>query len=145
MSHELRTPLNAVVGLAQLLEPDQRDALSDTHRRGLDYIQGAAQHLVAMIDEALDLSRIEADHGSIRPEAVELVQAWDDALRLASPVDGRHPTLAHVPCGALSADAMPQQIARTLQAGFDDHLTIPINLQRLVDVMLHWLRRRAGG
>ncbi len=89
MSHELRTPLNAVVGFAQLLARDPRDPLTETQRRWLDHIQNAAQHLVAMIGEVLDLSRIEADQVSIRLEAIDLLEACDDALKLSLPANER--------------------------------------------------------
>ncbi len=87
MSHELRTPLNAVVGFTQLLESDRNNPLTETQRRWVDHIHRAAQHLVAMIGEVLDLSRIESDQVSMRLEAVDLAEACDDALKLALPVN----------------------------------------------------------
>ena len=60
MSHELRTPLNAVLGFAQLLELDAHAPLSETQRRRVELIREAGAHLLQMIGELLDLTRIES-------------------------------------------------------------------------------------
>jgi PAS domain S-box-containing protein len=60
MSHELRTPLNAVLGFAQLMEIDDSDPPSDGQRRRLTHIRDAGDHLLQMIGELLDLTRIES-------------------------------------------------------------------------------------
>lgn len=55
MSHELRTPLNAILGFAQLLKSDSDDPLSETQKESLDYIINSGWHLLAMINEVLQL------------------------------------------------------------------------------------------
>jgi hypothetical protein len=60
MSHELRTPLNAMLGFAQLLEIDQRHPLAPAQRPWVGQIQQAGWHLLEMINDVLDLSRIES-------------------------------------------------------------------------------------
>ncbi len=60
MSHELRTPLNAVLGFSELLMDETYGILSDTQRRYLGHIRTGGQHLVRLVNEVLDLSRIEA-------------------------------------------------------------------------------------
>jgi signal transduction histidine kinase len=60
MSHELRTPMNAIIGFAQLLVTDTRQPLSADQREQVHAILGGANHLLALINEALDLGRIEA-------------------------------------------------------------------------------------
>ncbi len=62
MSHELRTPLNAMLGFAQLLEIDQRHPLAASQRPWVSQIQQAGWHLLDMINDVLDLSRIESDN-----------------------------------------------------------------------------------
>jgi len=62
MSHELRTPLNAMLGFAQLLEIDRRHPLDDAQRPWVGQIQQAGWHLLEMINDVLDLSRIESDN-----------------------------------------------------------------------------------
>ena len=59
MSHELRTPLNAMLGFAQLLGLDRKPVLSDHQRAWATQIQQAGWHLLHMINDTLDLSRIE--------------------------------------------------------------------------------------
>ena len=70
MSHELRTPLNAILGFAQLLERDKKEPLSARHKERLAQILRGGQHLLRLIDDILDLSRIEAGRISISPEPV---------------------------------------------------------------------------
>ncbi|MCB2020855.1 MAG: PAS domain S-box protein [Burkholderiaceae bacterium] len=72
MSHELRTPLNAMLGFAQLLELDQRHPLDDAQRPWVAQIQGAGWHLLEMINDVLDLSRIEAGTMRLQPEPLAL-------------------------------------------------------------------------
>ncbi|HEX5688196.1 MAG TPA: ATP-binding protein [Ideonella sp.] len=70
MSHELRTPLNAVLGFAQLLEMATAPALSPSHKRWATNIRQAGDHLLAMINDILDLSRIESDTLSLSIESL---------------------------------------------------------------------------
>jgi len=70
MSHELRTPLNAMLGFAQLLEIDRRHPLTPAQRPWVAQIQQAGWHLLEMINDVLDLSRI--DSGNLRLETATL-------------------------------------------------------------------------
>jgi PAS domain S-box-containing protein len=72
MSHELRTPLNAMLGFAQLLELDQRHPLPDAQRPWVTQIQQAGWHLLEMINDALDLSRIESGNLRLAVEPLDL-------------------------------------------------------------------------
>jgi PAS domain S-box-containing protein len=74
MSHELRTPLNAILGFAQLLYRDKREPLSPRHRERADQIIKGGEHLLRLIDDILDLSRIEAGGISISTEAVSVAE-----------------------------------------------------------------------
>src|SRR6185436_4604935 len=92
MSHELRTPLNAVMGYAQLLKLD--DTLSPKQRNGLDIIHSSGQHLLTLIVDILDLSRIEAGKAELRVGPIELVprlQAVVDIVRVMA--EDKHITL----------------------------------------------------
>ncbi len=60
MSHELRTPLNAVLGFAQLLQIDRNEPLGARQQRHVALIREAGEHLLEMISELLDLTRVEA-------------------------------------------------------------------------------------
>jgi signal transduction histidine kinase len=72
MSHELRTPLNAILGFAELLHDGQVDPASPQHREFLGDILASGRHLLRLIDDVLDLAKVEAGKLELRPERVEL-------------------------------------------------------------------------
>ncbi|HXX66822.1 MAG TPA: ATP-binding protein [Polyangiaceae bacterium] len=72
MSHELRTPLNAILGFAQLLRKDESEPLSERHRERIDRILSGGEHLSRLIDDVLDLSRIEGRGLSLSIEPVSI-------------------------------------------------------------------------
>jgi PAS domain S-box-containing protein len=72
MSHELRTPLNAMLGFAQLLELDQSHPLPESQRPWVTQIQNAGWHLLDMINDVLDLSRIESGTLSLMADPLDL-------------------------------------------------------------------------
>ena len=82
MSHELRTPLNAMLGFAQLLEVDDGRGDAETRLQRLQQIRHAGQHLLALIDDVLDLSRLEGGEMSIVSESVSVRTLVQSALPL---------------------------------------------------------------
>lgn len=70
MSHELRTPLNAVLGFAQVLQLDSVEPLTPRQRGMLDHIEASGAHLLAMISDVLDVSRIESGGMQLQAERV---------------------------------------------------------------------------
>jgi signal transduction histidine kinase/ActR/RegA family two-component response regulator len=72
MSHELRTPMNAILGFAQLLARDQKQPLSERQRERVRQILRGGEHLLRLIDEVLDLAKIESGRVSISSEPVSL-------------------------------------------------------------------------
>jgi hypothetical protein len=83
MSHELRTPLNAILGFAQVLELDE---LGDDHRRSVEQILRAGRHLLDLINEVLDISRIESGRLALSLEPVEVGEVVEEALDLIRPI-----------------------------------------------------------
>jgi PAS domain S-box-containing protein len=83
MSHELRTPMNAILGFAQLLEMDK---LTADQRDGIGHILRGGRHLLELINEVLDISRIEAGCLSLSPEPVEVGDALRETLDLLQPL-----------------------------------------------------------
>lgn len=72
MSHELRTPLNAMLGFAQLIELDRQQPLSTSQKDWVGQIQTAGWHLLEMINDTLDLSRIESGTLKLSCEVLDL-------------------------------------------------------------------------
>ncbi len=85
MSHELRTPLNAVLGFAQLLEIDEQDRLTEQQRRRVGLIREAGTHLLEMIGELLDLTRIESGQLAVSVVALPLGGLLVDSAELVRP------------------------------------------------------------
>jgi signal transduction histidine kinase/ActR/RegA family two-component response regulator len=90
MSHELRTPLNAVIGFAQLLQMDRSQVFGDTQRGHVRLIEKAGQHLLSVLSDVLDLSRIEAGRLPLDMSAQDCRHVVDDALQMVSDLARRH-------------------------------------------------------
>ncbi|MFX1679549.1 CHASE domain-containing protein [Mitsuaria sp. CC2] len=82
MSHELRTPLNAMLGFSQLLESDPESALSARQRGWLAQIQQSGWHLLAMINDTLDLSRLDAGGLRVQIDDQDLAPIVSDSLAM---------------------------------------------------------------
>ncbi len=82
MSHELRTPLNAMLGFAQLLELDRNAPLPDHQRPWVAQIQQAGWHLLEMINDVLDLSRIESGNLKLHVEPIDLSSLLNTSLAM---------------------------------------------------------------
>ena len=82
MSHELRTPLNAMLGFAQLLELDQRHPLTAAQLPWVTQIQQAGWHLLEMINDVLDLSRIESGNVRLQIETLLISELLGATLAL---------------------------------------------------------------
>jgi CheY-like chemotaxis protein/anti-sigma regulatory factor (Ser/Thr protein kinase) len=80
MSHELRTPMHAILGFGQLLQADSALALAEPSRTHLREILRAGQRLLGLINELLDLERIEAGQLALAPVAVELAPLLQECL-----------------------------------------------------------------
>jgi PAS domain S-box-containing protein len=74
MSHELRTPLNALLGFTQLLELDRKQALAPHQLDWTAQMRQAGWHLLHMINDTLDLSRIESGHVDLEPRTLDLAE-----------------------------------------------------------------------
>ena len=105
MSHELRTPLNAIIGFGELMHDARVGPVSDAHREYLGDILTSARHLLELINDMLDISKVEAGRMELDPEDVDLhevVAAVEPGLRaLAAKRDLRletdvGPGLTHV-------------------------------------------------
>jgi PAS domain S-box-containing protein len=89
MSHELRTPLNAVLGFTQLLQQDAGASLSDEQKSQLGHIRMAGEHLLSLINDALELSSLETGKLKLELQAIDLRAAAAQALPLVEPLARR--------------------------------------------------------
>ncbi len=94
MSHELRTPLNAIIGFAELLQTGTVPATSPKHHAFLGHIATSGHHLLRLINDVLDLSKVEAGKFEFSPEPVDLAQLVHEAFAvLHTAVQHKHLTV----------------------------------------------------
>jgi len=82
MSHELRTPMNAILGFAQLLQFDPKEPLSENQKSSIDLILKGGNHLLELIEQVLELSKIEAGHLSLSVNHTPVRDVIDQSLNL---------------------------------------------------------------
>jgi PAS domain S-box-containing protein len=84
MSHELRTPLNSVIGFTELMLSGKVGALAEVHREYLGDISASSKHLLQLINDVLDLARVESGKIELRPEPInplKIITEVRDILR----------------------------------------------------------------
>jgi signal transduction histidine kinase/NO-binding membrane sensor protein with MHYT domain/CheY-like chemotaxis protein len=86
MSHELRTPMNAIIGYSEMLAEDADDDGNEDAASDLKKIQGAGKHLLSLINDVLDLSKIEAGKMDIHLERFEIGSMIEDVISTAEPL-----------------------------------------------------------
>ena len=118
MSHELRTPMNSILGFGQLL---QRHALAPEQARSVEHILKAGRHLLNLINEVLEIARIEANQQQLSLEPVHAATLLTEALALVRP----------------TAEQRPVQLA--LHAPHATDAYVRADQQRLMQVMLNLL------
>ncbi|HJW96425.1 MAG TPA: response regulator [Thermoanaerobaculia bacterium] len=82
MSHELRTPLNAIIGFSEILKTRLADRAAERELKFLDNINSSGQHLLGIVNDILDLSKIEAGRMEITPERFPIAAAIDGVTSL---------------------------------------------------------------
>jgi signal transduction histidine kinase len=110
MSHELRTPLNAVIGLTEMMVAHTARFGTEKALEPLRRVNAAGTHLLSLINEVLDLSKIEAGKLDLNPEIVDLTRLIDEVIgtagQLAEKNKNRLVVEAQENVGALNADSM---------------------------------------
>lgn len=86
VSHEFRTPLNAIVGYSDLLREEAAGPLGEVYRRFVRNIQEGAQHLTELVNDLMDLSRIEAGRLELNLEPVDVAAALHDVVSVITPL-----------------------------------------------------------
>ncbi len=90
MSHELRTPLNAIIGYAEILIEDAEESGDDAAQADLKRIISSARHLLALINDILDMSKIEAGRMEIHAETCDPHALIEDIVATAAPLASVH-------------------------------------------------------
>jgi signal transduction histidine kinase len=110
MSHELRTPLNAIIGLTEMMVTNASRFGTEKALEPLRRVNAAGTHLLSLINEILDLSKIEAGKLELNPESVNLPRLIDEVIgtagQLAEKNQNRLVVNAQENVGALTADSM---------------------------------------
>ena len=86
MSHELRTPLNAIIGYTEMMQEEAEDNGHDEYVPDLKKVHSSAKHLLALINDVLDLSKIEAGKMDLYLETVEVKPLIDDVVAVVAPL-----------------------------------------------------------
>lgn len=97
MSHELRTPLNAVLGFAQLMELDSSTPLPPSQQRRAQQIQQAGWHLLSMIDDVLDISRVDSGNMRLNCQPMPLADSLKAAASLVQDLALKRDITVHWP------------------------------------------------
>jgi PAS domain S-box-containing protein len=121
VSHELRTPLNGILGFAQLMAMDRVNALAPDQARRLDSVLRSGHHLLALINNVLDLSRLDGGDFALAPATIDAWATLQQSLALVLPLAnelGIHlPTLSlaqHEPCWVRADPAALEQALMNL-------------------------------
>ena len=114
MSHELRTPLNAVLGFTELLQQESGPLLGEVQAIRLGHIRSAGEHLLALINDMLDLSSLEAGRLKLELQPVALQTVLAQALALVEPLAAQHQVQLHAATAEGSARADPTRLRQVL-------------------------------
>jgi signal transduction histidine kinase/DNA-binding response OmpR family regulator len=109
MSHELRTPLNAIIGYSEIMKEDAVDDGDTRRAEDLDKVLNAARHLLGLINDVLDISKIEAGKMELYLETFELQKILNDVVSTATPLVSKKGNTLKIDCpadiGSMHADA----------------------------------------
>ncbi|MBI3483610.1 MAG: PAS domain-containing protein, partial [Acidobacteria bacterium] len=109
MSHELRTPLNAVMGFSELLSDARYGPLSEKQQRYVSHIHSGGNHLLRLINDVLDLSKIEAGRMELAIESALMESTFEEVLADLRPLADKKSQVFSVDCApalTVRADAM---------------------------------------
>jgi PAS domain S-box-containing protein len=96
MSHELRTPLNAIIGYSEMLQEEVQDLGQDTLSDDLEKVHTAGRHLLSLINNILDLSKIEAGKMDLHLETFDISQMISEVMITARPLADKNRNTLHV-------------------------------------------------
>jgi signal transduction histidine kinase/putative methionine-R-sulfoxide reductase with GAF domain len=138
MSHELRTPLNAIIGYSEMLQEEAEDLDAEAFLPDLQRINGAGKHLLGLINDILDLSKIEAGRMDLFLESFDVRHLVRDVESIVQPLVEKNGNALVITCpdeiGEMRADQTKvRQALFNLMSNaskFTDHGTISLAVQR---------------
>ena len=147
MSHELRTPLNAIIGYSEMLQEEAEDSDADVFLPDLQRINAAGKHLLGLINDILDLSKIEAGRMDLYVETFGIAAMIGEVEAVARPLVDKNANMLVVTCpehiGAMQADLtkVRQALFNLLSnaAKFTDQGTISLTVEREPGTDGDWL------
>src|SRR5882724_394678 len=148
MSHELRTPLNAIIGYSEMLEEETRDSGKIENAQDLKKIQSAGKHLLSLINDVLDLSKIEAGKMGLHLETFDVSQVIEEMVTTLQPAAAKNANSIHVHL-AKNVSVMKADITKVRQilfnllsnaCKFTDHGTISLNVGQMMVEGKNWIQ-----
>ena len=129
MSHELRTPMNAIMGFGQLLNMDLANTLDEDQKENVSEILKASNHLLELINEVLDLAKIEAGRIDLSIEDVSLSDVISESLQLILPLAEKRSISINLFCGDEELEiAKINNIQTVIRADYTRTKQVIINL-----------------
>ena len=147
MSHELRTPLNAIIGVTEMLHEDAVDLKREDELEPLERVLRAAKHLLALINDILDLSKIEAGKMDIHIESFAIAPLVTDVVQTIATMAAKNDNKVVVDCaadlGTMRADQTRiRQALLNLASNankFTEKGTVTIGARRGIDAGREWV------
>ena len=138
MSHELRTPLNAIIGVTEMVLEDARDLKRDDEIEPLERVLRAGRHLLELINDILDLSKIEAGKMDLHAEKFSVMQLVGDVVKTIEMLAGKNGNHILLDCpadiGTMNADQIRvRQVLLNLMSNankFTEKGTVSVKVRR---------------
>lgn len=115
MSHELRTPMNSIIGFSQLLLNNRRQPLSERQAGQVEQILKSGQHLLTLINDILDLARIEAGRLGFSMEPVDIAAAVEESVASISTLAEARHVVIHLPAAGAGRPKVMADFTRIKQ------------------------------
>ena len=148
MSHELRTPLNAIIGYSEMLEEETSDSGKIENVQDLRKIQASGKHLLSLINDVLDLSKIEAGKMVLHLETFEVSQVIEEMVTTLQPAAAKNGNSIHVQL-AKNVNMMRADITKVRQilfnllsnaCKFTDHGSVSVNVEQIKVEDRDWIQ-----
>ena len=152
MSHELRTPLAAIIGHGEMMREEMEEEGDENYLSDLEIIESSSRHLLELIDDILDLSKIEAGKVDLEAETFALSELMHDVTPLAQPLMVKKNNQLTVNCpanaGTMRTDAtkVRQALLNLLSnaAKFTENGRVMLNIDRETEAGVDWVLFRVS-